>query len=60
MAKLRMYYELIGDIQERDLEQVKKGNMVETKLAIKKELDEEYGCILLNIKSKCDVEIIED
>ena len=60
MAKLRMYYELTGDIQERDLEQVKKGNIIKIKTETKKQLDEDYGSELLNMISKFDLEVIED
>lgn len=60
MAKLRMKYEITGDIPDEYLEMVKQNNRNETRVAIKKELDSDYGNDLVNMKSRLQIEIIDD
>ena len=60
MAKLRMKYEITGDIPDEYLEMVKQNNTNETRVAMKKELDSDYGNDLVNLKSRLQIEIIDD
>ena len=60
MAKLRMKYEITGDILDEYLEMVKQNNTNETRVAMKKELDSDYGNDLVNLKSRLQIEIIDD
>lgn len=60
MAKLRMKYEITGDIPDEYLEMVKQNNTNETRVAMKKELDSDYGNDLVNMKSRLQIEIIDD
>ena len=60
MAKLRMKYEITGDIPNEYLEIVKQNNTNETRVAMKKELDSDYGNDLVNLKSRLQLEIIDE
>ena len=60
MAKLRMKYEITGDIPDEYLEMVKQNNTNETRVAMKKELDSDYGNDLVNLKSRLQIEFIEE
>jgi len=60
MAKLRMKYEITGDIPDEYLEIVKQNNTNETRVAMKKELDSDYGNDLVNLKSRLQLEIIDE
>lgn len=60
MAKLRMKYEITGDIPDEYLKMVKQNNTNETRVAMKKELDSDYGNDLVNLKSRLQIEIIDD
>ena len=48
MAKLKMMYEIIGDIPDEYLEIVKQNNTSETRKEMKRELDSDYGSDLVN------------
>ena len=60
MAKLKMKYELIGDIPDEFLKMVKINNTSSTISQIKKELDSEYGSDLVNFESDLQIEIIDE
>ena len=60
MAKLRMKYEITGDIPDEYLKMVKQNNTNETRVAMKKELDSDYGNDLVNLKSRLQIESIDD
>lgn len=60
MAKLKMKYELIGDIPDEFLKMVKINNTKETRVNIKKELDSDYGSDLVNFESDLQIEIIDE
>lgn len=60
MAKLKMMYEIIGDIPDEYLEIVKQNNTNETRVAMKKELDSDYGSDLVNLQSDLQIEIIDE
>lgn len=55
-----MKYEITGDIPDEYLEMVKQNNTNETRVAMKKELDSDYGNDLVNMKSRLQIEIIDD
>ena len=59
MAKLRMIYEIIGDIPNEYLEIIRQNNTSETKEGMKRELDSDYGSDLVNLESKLQIEIID-
>lgn len=60
MAKLKMKYELIGDIPDEFLKVVKINNTSKTIAEIKKELDSDYGSDLVNFGSDLQIEIIDE
>ena len=60
MAKLKMMYEIIGDIPDEYLEIVKQNNTNETRERIKRALDNDYGSDLVNLESKLQTEIIDE
>nr|DAX89332.1 MAG TPA: hypothetical protein [Caudoviricetes sp.] len=60
MAKLKMKYELIGDIPDEFLKMVKINNTSKTIAEIKKELDSDYGSDLVNFESDLQIEIIDE
>ena len=60
MAKLKMKYELIGNIPDEFLETVKQNNTSETIAEIKRELDSDYGSDLVNFESNLQIEIIDE
>ncbi|EHL19435.1 hypothetical protein HMPREF9628_00156 [Peptoanaerobacter stomatis] len=60
MAKLKMKYELIGDIPDEFLKMVKINNTSSTISQIKKELDSDYGSDLVNFESDLQIEIIDE
>ncbi len=60
MAKLKIIYEVIGDIPNEYLEIVKQNNTNETRERIKRALDNDYGSDLVNLESKLQTEIIDE
>lgn len=60
MAKLKIIYEVIGDIPNEYLEIVKQNNTNETRDRIKRALDNDYGSDLVNLESKLQTEIIDE
>ncbi|EHL11107.1 hypothetical protein HMPREF9629_00644 [Peptoanaerobacter stomatis] len=60
MAKLKMKYELIGDIPDEFLKMVKINNTSKTIAEIKRELDSDYGSDLVNFESDLQIEIIDE
>ena len=60
MAKLKIIYEVIGDIPNEYLEIVKQNNTNETRDRIKRALDNDYGSDLVNLESKLQIEIIDE
>ena len=60
MAKLKMKYELIGNIPDEFLETFKQNNTSETIAEIKRELDSDYGSDLVNFESDLQIEIIDE
>lgn len=60
MAKLKIIYEVIGDIPNEYLEIVKQNNTNETRERIKRALDNDYGSDLVNLESKLHTEIIDE
>ena len=60
MTKLKIIYEVIGDIPNEYLEIVKQNNTNETRDRIKRALDNDYGSDLVNLESKLQIEIIDE